>query len=74
MAKKVFKGVGKLASGAVGAILGGKKKKKSAEPVEGQPIITPLAAEDPKRRLRQRIASQPLGSSILDGYSGTLGG
>ena len=73
MAKKVFKGVGRLASGAVGAILGGKKKKKSAEPVEGQPIITPLAAEtETGRILRRRATRTPLGGSSI--LSGTLGG
>lgn len=77
MAKKIVKGVGKLAGGVVGGVLGlGGKKKKSAAPIEGQPIITPLAENtETGQILRRRAKQSPLGAStILGGLSGTLGG
>lgn len=73
VAKKVFKSVGKLATGAVGTILGvGKKKKAAAEPIEGQPIITPLAADTETGRRLRRKARTPLGGGSI--LSDTLGG
>lgn len=63
MAKKIFKG-----------ILGiGGKKKKAAEPVEGQPIITQLSPEATQKGRRLPPRSR-LGGTIFGDLTNTLGG
>lgn len=78
MAKKIFKGIGKVAKAAVGGILGtsiGGKKKKAADPAaapaDGKgPIITPLAANDPRIPQRPGLGSTP--TILSSDYTGTL--
>ena len=67
MAKKIFKGVKGL-FGAVGSIIGG--KKKAAPEPEGGPKITQLNPEEAKRRAPKR-GLEARGGTIL---SSTLGG
>lgn len=53
-------------------LIGGKKKKKE-EPVEGQPIITPLDTSDARRKRNVRRPNTLLGD-ISSGQNETLGG
>lgn len=78
MAKKILKGVGKLALGTVGGLLGiGGKKKKGK--VEEGPIVMPLADDEAVRNARKKsIATQMKrggrSSTILSDPGSTLGG
>lgn len=81
MAKKIFKGVKKLAGGVLGVfgakklLGGGKKKSATATTEDGQPIITPLTSDQVYEAKvgRKRQAAKTGGNTILGG-SGTLGG
>jgi len=78
MAKKIFKGIGKVAKAAVGGILGtsigGKKKAStpaSTAPTDGKgPIVTPLAANDPRIPQRPALGSSP--TILTSDYTGSL--
>lgn len=77
MAKKIFKGIGKVAKTAVGGILGtsiGGKKKKAADPAaapaDGKgPIISQLDPNDPRLARTRALARPGFGSPTILGSS-----
>jgi len=82
MAKKVLKGVGKVA-GAIGvgsvvkSLIGGKKKKDA--PVEAPEPVMPIADDEAVREARRRSIAAQMGrggrqSTILSDDSTKLGG
>lgn len=79
MAKKIFKGVKHLARGVVGSIIGkklfGGGKKKTAAPVEGQPITAPLTADQEyeAKHGRKRPKATALGTILGAADAGKLG-
>lgn len=81
MAKKILKGVGKLAGGVVGSVIGGKllggKKKKSAAPTGG-PIVMPLPDDEAVKRARKAAIAKQIGrggrSSTILSDGDSLGG
>lgn len=82
MAKKIIGGIGKIALGTVGSILGvgGKKKAAPAAPAAQGPIVMPLADDDAVMRAKKKVVAAQLArggrsSTILSDTSGdTLGG
>jgi hypothetical protein len=83
MAKKILKGVGKVAKLAIGGLIGSSlmsKSKKADTPAEPDgPIVMPLADDDKiKAAKRRAIATQMQrggrSSTLLTGDSDTLGG
>lgn len=70
--------LGKVASKAVGSVIGGKKKAPAPAPEAG-PKVMPLADDEAIRRARKNALVRQLGrsgrsSTILSGDSETLGG
>lgn len=84
MAKKIIKGVGKVAKFAIGGLIGsqlfGGGKKESAEPAETDgPVVMPLADDDKiaaakKKAIAARLQRGGRQSTILSNDSDTLGG
>lgn len=83
MSKKIFKGIGKVAKVAVGGIIGssliGKKKKTAAATTtpaaDGKgPVVTPLAANDPRLAAASGASGGGLGSPTIlsSDYMGSL--
>lgn len=83
MSKKIFKGIGKVAKFAVGGIIGssliGKKKKTAAATTtpaaDGKgPVVTPLAANDPRLAAARGASGGGLGSPTIlsSDYMGSL--
>lgn len=80
MAKKIFKGIGKVAKFAVGGILGSKilgGKKKAAPAAtpaaDGKgPIISQLDPNDPRLAKTRALARPGLGTSTILGGSNYL--
>lgn len=79
MAKRILKGVGKLALGTVGAALGVGGKKKEKAPPPG-PVVMPLADDEAVVKARKRSIAEQMKrggrtSTILtDGTGNSLGG
>lgn len=78
MAKKIFKGIGKLALGTVGMALGIGGKKKEKAPEKG-PVVMPISDDEEVRRARKRSIIEQMSrggrqSTMLSADSDSLGG
>lgn len=79
MAKKILKGVGKLAGGVVGGVIGSKLfggKKKAAK--DGGPIVMPLPDDEAVKLAKRRSIAAQMGrggrSSTILSDGDSLGG